>query len=324
MNHPNNIDQLAEPQLARQQQQPPPPPPAQQPQQPQQPQRLVEDDVSDMVVVTPETTATVVEEAVALTTSVTRNNNVAETATTTATSDSSAQHQLQQQQSCNSTTTTVVAQAATATTTTTTSAATTSAMSSSLIAVVKTYLHDAQLRYRMLPSRSDNERIVMFGLTGEHSSYRVVVETKQRQERIATFVHCPVKVPQNRLTMVAELLMRINYSLDFGNAEMDFDDGEVRIRASLDVEGGTLVPCMVKNLIHASAGIMDRLFPHLLKVMFGANGLSGSTPTQAFEQFQTGPTTASTQQGTGVGGGATMASGPLSSSNNQNSIEYAQ
>ncbi|KAL7565296.1 hypothetical protein ACA910_014585 [Epithemia clementina (nom. ined.)] len=70
--------------------------------------------------------------------------------------------------------------------------------------------------------------MVTFSLTGEHSTYRVVVETQPRHDRVAVFVHCPVKVPPPRLSLKAELLTWVNYhSLEYGHVEVDFDDGEV-------------------------------------------------------------------------------------------------
>jgi len=69
------------------------------------------------------------------------------------------------------------------------------------------------------------------------------------------------RVPAEKRPGMAELLTRINHNLMFGNFEMDFADGEIRCRTSVDVAGGELASEMLETLIHANLQSVDRFHP---------------------------------------------------------------
>ncbi len=56
---------------------------------------------------------------------------------------------------------------------------------------------------------------------------------------------------RGRRVAVGALLAGLNYGLPIGSFEIDFNDGEVRFRAGVDVEGGELTPSMVRSLASA-------------------------------------------------------------------------
>ena len=58
--------------------------------------------------------------------------------------------------------------------------------------------------------------------------------------RIVCYVIGQEAAPQATRPAMAELLTRINYGLIHGNFEMDYDDGEIRMKASLDVRSTPL------------------------------------------------------------------------------------
>ena len=69
--------------------------------------------------------------------------------------------------------------------------------------------------------------------------------------------------------LAAEYLTRANYGLSIGNFEMDFEDGEVRYKTSIDVEGGELTQGMIKNLVYSNCATTDRYLHGLMKVVYG-------------------------------------------------------
>src|SRR5262249_17088927 len=79
----------------------------------------------------------------------------------------------------------------------------------------------------------------------------------------------PSNVPEEKRVEVAEFITRANYGLVIGNFEMDYADGEVRYKTSVDVEGGELTAKMVENVIRANVMTMDRYFPGLMGVLYG-------------------------------------------------------
>lgn len=80
---------------------------------------------------------------------------------------------------------------------------------------------------------------------------------------------------------MAEYLTRANYGLVLGNFEMDFRDGEVRYKTSIDVEGAEIVPGLIRNLVYANVITMDRYLPGLLSVIYG-----NLTPHEAITQVE--------------------------------------
>ena len=69
--------------------------------------------------------------------------------------------------------------------------------------------------------------------------------------------------------------------MEVGNFEMDFSDGTVRYRTSVDVEGGELMPVMIKNLVYVNIAVMDQYLPGLRKVV-----KDGIEPEKAIEEVE--------------------------------------
>ncbi len=96
-------------------------------------------------------------------------------------------------------------------------------------------------------------------------SARIRVETEQ----LIYYIYAPIKVPEEVRLSVAEFLIRANYGLWIGNFEMDFDDGEVRYKSSLDFEGETLTSGFIHNTNSMAVRLMDLYLSGLLKIVCG-------------------------------------------------------
>ncbi len=103
---------------------------------------------------------------------------------------------------------------------------------------------------------------------GTHAEFRVVAHINVELEQIYVYVIFSESVPDDRRPAVAELLTRANYGLRIGNFEMDFRDGEVRYKASLDFEGATLTHPLLKNLLYPAVQTSDRYFQSVMQVAF--------------------------------------------------------
>ncbi|MDY7023787.1 MAG: YbjN domain-containing protein, partial [Cyanobacteriota bacterium] len=76
-------------------------------------------------------------------------------------------------------------------------------------------------------------------------------------------------VPGEKRYSVAALITMINYGIIVGNFEMNFYDGEIRYKTSLDVEGDRLSPTLVKHLVYANVTTMDKYLPGIMSIIFG-------------------------------------------------------
>ena len=75
--------------------------------------------------------------------------------------------------------------------------------------------------------------------------------------------------PADKMAEAAEFITRANFALLVGNFEMDYADGEIRFKVSVDFEGGTLTPIMIRNMISYCAITVNRYYGSLMGVLFG-------------------------------------------------------
>lgn len=121
-------------------------------------------------------------------------------------------------------------------------------------------------------------RMGVSGNNGEYECYAIVNEERETFRFVSKL---PVKVAENKRVEIAEFLTRANYGLTIGNFEMDFRDGEVRYKTSIDVEGDRLTPALVGNLVRINVLMIDRYFPGIMKVIYG-----GESPEEAIREIE--------------------------------------
>lgn len=79
----------------------------------------------------------------------------------------------------------------------------------------------------------------------------------------------PIKVPEARRQVIAEFLTRANYGMVIGNFEMDFSDGEIRYKTSVDLAGGSpLTMLLIKPLVYTNVLMMDKYLPGVMEVLY--------------------------------------------------------
>jgi hypothetical protein len=116
---------------------------------------------------------------------------------------------------------------------------------------------------------------------GKHGELRVFAQVRVDLEQFIFYAISTVKIPEVARPAVAEFITRANYGLRVGNFELDYSDGEVRYKSSLDFEGETLTLNLIRNAIYPAVQTMDSYLPGLLKVAFG-----GLTPFEAIEEIE--------------------------------------
>jgi hypothetical protein len=79
--------------------------------------------------------------------------------------------------------------------------------------------------------------IIRTSFQGTNGSWAVLLRIRPEQTQIAVYSTWEQRVVPDRRLPVAEYLTRANYGLVIGNFEMDLDDGEVRFKVALDLEG---------------------------------------------------------------------------------------
>lgn len=131
------------------------------------------------------------------------------------------------------------------------------------------------------PQRNDEKHVYRMMFEGKNGELRCYAQIRVDLEQFVFYAVTTVKVPENARAAVAEFLTRANYGMRIGNFEMDYSDGEVRYKSSLDFEGETLSPNLLKNAIYPAVQVMDRYVPGLMGVAFG-----GKSPKLAVAEIE--------------------------------------
>jgi hypothetical protein len=131
------------------------------------------------------------------------------------------------------------------------------------------------------PQQLDDKTIHRVYFAGKKGELRCYAQIRVDLEQFLFYVIAPVKTPEPMYNHVAEYITRANYGLRIGNFEMDYSDGEVRYKSSLDFEGQPLTPTLIKNAMYPAVHTMDLYLPGLLGVMYG-----NKTPAEAIREIE--------------------------------------
>ena len=115
---------------------------------------------------------------------------------------------------------------------------------------------------------SGNQRLAFHG---KHGTWDCYAKTREDAQQIVFYSICPTTAPTEKHAAVAEFITRANYGLIIGNFELDFSDGEIRYKTSLDIEGDRLTPALVKQLVYANVLTLDQYLPGILAVIEGSS-----------------------------------------------------
>jgi hypothetical protein len=129
----------------------------------------------------------------------------------------------------------------------------------------------------------EQEPILQTATQGENGQWNCFAQAREEQQQLVFYSVCPVAAPKKRRPAVMKFLTRANYGLAIGNFEMDLDDGEIRFKTSIDVEGDRLSPALVQQLVYANVLTMDRYLPGIMAVLYG-----DASPAKAIAEIEEG------------------------------------
>ncbi|GAB4407041.1 MAG: YbjN domain-containing protein [Anaerolineales bacterium] len=131
------------------------------------------------------------------------------------------------------------------------------------------------------PKRAEGKYGYWMTYRGNSGDFRCYASILMARERLLFYAITPVRAPEEVRMAVAEFMTRANYNMQMGNFELDFSDGEMRYKSSLDFEKCTLTPQWIRNTIYPATSTLDRYLPGLMKVIYG-----GATPFEAIQEIE--------------------------------------
>ena len=85
-------------------------------------------------------------------------------------------------------------------------------------------------------SRVEGRTVIKTGFEGKNGQFTCYAQERNEQEQFVFYSIFPVRTPENKTHEVAEFVTRANYGMIIGNFELDYSDGEIRYKTSVDVE----------------------------------------------------------------------------------------
>jgi len=111
------------------------------------------------------------------------------------------------------------------------------------------------------------EPILRMAFQGENGKWTCYAKARVEHEQFVFYSVCPVNAPEDKRLPIAELLTRANSGMIIGNFELDFADGEIRYKTSIDVKGDILSFELIKQLVYANVTMMDEYLPAIMSVI---------------------------------------------------------
>lgn len=116
-------------------------------------------------------------------------------------------------------------------------------------------------------TKLQGEPILQMAFQGENGRWTCYAKAKDEKQQFIFYSFCPIAIPEDKRPVIAEFLTRANYGMTIGNFELDFTDGEIRYKTSIDVEGDQLTYALIKTLAYTNVSMMDEYLPGIRAVL---------------------------------------------------------
>jgi len=116
-------------------------------------------------------------------------------------------------------------------------------------------------------SQVDGAPVLVSELSGPEGRWDFYAQAVEEKDLILLYSIAPERVPEERRLDVSEFLTKANYGLADGNFELDFDDGEVRYKTVLHVQGDALDALLVRRLVRSNGTALETYLPSIHSVM---------------------------------------------------------
>lgn len=113
------------------------------------------------------------------------------------------------------------------------------------------------------------ESRIIINISGNNGTFQCVADVREAEERFIFLSICGANVPDDKRTLMSELLTRINYGSFLGNFEMDYEDGEIRYKTSICCKSSELTINIIEHTVMANIVMMDTALTGIMKLIYG-------------------------------------------------------
>ena len=112
-----------------------------------------------------------------------------------------------------------------------------------------------------------DQLILRTGFQGNNGQWTCFAHCRPEYSQCLFYSVAPVRAPEVLRPAVAEYLTRANWGLIIGNFELDLEDGEVRYKTSIQLEGIDLSDQLLRPLVYGNVEVVDKYLPGLEAVI---------------------------------------------------------
>ena len=146
-----------------------------------------------------------------------------------------------------------------------------------ILDAIEAFLKEDDWPYHLIEGRT----VYKTGFEGQNGQFTCYAQEREEQQQFVFYSIYPVRAPDSLLPQVAEFINRANYGMIVGNFEMDYTDGEIRYKTSVDLEDTVIGKELVRHAVYANVLTMDKYFPGLMRVIY-----AGIDPAAAIQEVE--------------------------------------
>ena len=155
----------------------------------------------------------------------------------------------------------------------------------SMLETVTQFLDEVELEYgepKIKELESGGRRfIIPSRITLDNGRFNFHIQGNEEKGFLGFYIQHFTFVPEERRSAMAELITRLNYRLWVGYFAMDYEDGEILFKASLDIDGMNLGFSVMRNQLYCCFFMLDKFAPAFEHVIAG-----DSTPEEAVTELE--------------------------------------
>jgi hypothetical protein len=130
-------------------------------------------------------------------------------------------------------------------------------------------------------TRLQGEPVLYTAIQGKNGEWNCYAQIREEQAQFVFYSICPIVTPDDKHLAIAEFITRANSGMILGNFELDFEDGEIRYKTSIDVTDDYLSQALIKQLVYANVSMMDAYLPGIQPVITG-----DASPVEAIRKLE--------------------------------------
>ncbi len=135
--------------------------------------------------------------------------------------------------------------------------------------------------YNLYFQEIEENQILALGFEGKNGKYKSLAIAREEEHQMIFYTISPLNATKSKLQVIAEFITKANHGIVMGNFELDFSDGEIRYKTSIDVEGEKLTSNLIKQLVFTNVAMMDKYLPGIRSIIE-----DNESPDEAISQVE--------------------------------------